>query len=535
MRKINLYCVIIISLISVSCSDFLDRNPYGVPSENIFYKNKEQATYAVNSCYSMLRNLNGFWATGVLIYGNLCSDDCTQDGAINAAYVRGAFDPGDNYLVTGSFVNAYKGIARCNEGIINISNMTDDLIDITDKNQLLGQMRFIRAFWYYHLVRLYGAVPLLLEPVDLNNEALLYPSRSSIEEIYEQAIIPDFTFAAENLPASYDSEDKPRITSGAARAYLSAAYLLIKDYANAIKEGEEVVKLANEGVYELVEDMESLYMETNEFNKESILEVAFNREIQNWKTRYFGSLDGGICRGEIYPSTHFNPTLDLINSFSLIDGNSIENDLNGYYNESEFWKNRDPRFNISFYTPLDTYSHKSTGDLVTYSMDWVLNKNGGGVDFQKNTLWYGDNETNVGLNNVLMRYAEVLLNLAEAYVQTNDLKTAEKYINQVRTRARNYAISHADIYIPKGLTSDKVLPNVTILNQEDGMEKIRYERRVEFAGENIRGYDLRRWNIEKDTWAKVQGFIWDDKMKLLPIPSSEMSNNPNLRPQNPGY
>lgn len=106
-------------------------------------------------------------------------------------------------------------------------------------------------------------------------------------------IVADLTFAAQHLPSSYGAEDAPRATSGAAYAFLSAAYLYRQDYTNAIKAGEEVVKLADEGVYELLADMESIYMETNEYNKESIFEASFSKDQQNWKTRYFGTVEGG--------------------------------------------------------------------------------------------------------------------------------------------------------------------------------------------------------------------------------------------------
>lgn len=101
--------------------------------------------------------------------------------------------------------------------------------------------------------------------------------------------------------------------------------------------GEEVVRLADEGVYELLADMESIYMETNEFNKESIFEVSFSKEQQNWKTRYFGTVDGGMCRGEIY-TTHFNPTPDLRDAYALIDGNPISSDANSLYDAAAYWK-----------------------------------------------------------------------------------------------------------------------------------------------------------------------------------------------------
>lgn len=532
MKNYPFYILAILTFFT-SCSDFLDREPFGELSGSTFYQNREQAEYAANACYASLQGLNGFWATGVLIFGNLCSDDCTQNGSIDASYVRGNFDPGDNYLISGSFVNAYKGIARCNIGIERVRNMTDDRIDSENKNRLVAEMRFIRAYWYFRLVRLYGAVPVLLEEVDLKNEGSLYPARSSADEVLERVVIPDFEFAAAHLPVSYPAAEAPRATAGAAHAFLSAVWLFRENYEKAIEEGEAVVLLAHEGVYGLLEDMESVYRETNEFNQESVFEVAFSKDQQNWKTRYYGTKEGGFCRGELY-TEHFNPTADLRDAFSLIDGNPVEKDVRALYDPEKFWKNRDPRFDVSFYTPLDRTTDKSTGEEIGYSMEWVHNKEGG-VDFQKNTLWYGPNETNVGLNNILMRYAEVLLNLAEAYVQTGDFSSAAGYINQVRGRARRYALAHAEKYIPAGLPESEVLPDVSIGSREEGMEKIRYERRVEFAGEDVRGYDLRRWKIEASTWAKVQGFDWNEKMRLLPVPNAELNKNPNLKPQNAGY
>ena len=109
----------------------------------------------------------------------------------------------------------------------------------------------------------------------------------------------------------------------------------VADYANAIKAGEEVVKLADEGVYELLADMESIYMETNEYNKESIFEASFSKDQQNWKTRYFGTVEGGFCRGEIY-TTHFNPTANLRDAYALIDGNPIGKDVNSLYDAAAY-------------------------------------------------------------------------------------------------------------------------------------------------------------------------------------------------------
>ncbi len=531
MKKYIIGALVGMGMLS-SCSDFLDREPFGKLSENSFYQNLQHATYAANSCYTPLANLNGFWATGVLMFGNMCSDDASQNSSINSAYTRGAFDPGDYYMVTGTFEYAYKGIARCNVGIEKVSQMTDDQIDPEDKKAIIGEMKFIRGFWYYHLIRLFGDVPVILKPVVLSDETTLLPARTPVDQIIKDVIIPDLTFAAENLPETRSGVDVSRATKGAAHAFLTAVHMLSKNYAAAITEGEKVVALANKGVYELLPDLESIYREENEFNKENIFEVSFSKDKINWASHYFGTPYGGFCRGQHY-ITHIHPSADLRDSFSLIDGNSIKEDPNKLYNKDEFWKNRDPRFDITFYTPLDKTTHKATGEPITFSSDMVLNKEVG-VDFQKFTIWYGPEQSNIGINNILMRYANVLLYLSEAYTQTGNLEKGAEYLNLVRTRARNYALAHPDKYNQAGLSAEKVLPNVTFNNAEEGMKFIRSERRAEFAGENYRGYDLRRWGIEESTWAKVQGFSWDTKMSLLPIPSSEMNVNPNLT-QNPGY
>ncbi|MEN8248186.1 MAG: RagB/SusD family nutrient uptake outer membrane protein [Bacteroidota bacterium] len=530
MKKIKYFITgVLILFFSYGCSeDFMERYPYGALSPDKYYKTASEAEYAVNSCYTQLRFPNNFWASGYRIFGNYLCDDLSQNSRWPDLQ-QGNITPSDWHLVDGVWVRAYPGIARCNTAIEGIENMTDDMIDPEEKSARLGEARFIRGWYYFRLVRLYGDVPLILAPVDASDDASLYPTRTAAADVYSQGIIPDMEFAAANCPTSYDSpDDANRITSGAANAFLCLVHLNLDNWTEAETFGKAVV---NSGEYLLLDDFEKINHEFYEFNKESIFEISYNRTYMNWNNRYYGTLEGNFVRGGIY-TTHSFTSMDLRDAFTLIDGSDITDDPIGIYNPDEFWKNRDPRFDFSYFTPLDTLVDKS-GNTVGYDINWVFDKNAL-VDFQKHVIYYGEDIYNTGLNMIEMRYAEHLLNLAEALIMQDKFTEAATYINQVRARARNYALADPGRYNPNGLAPEQVMPDITISDRDDGMKKLRYEKRVELAVEDERGYDLRRWGIEEQTWAAVQGFTWDDKFKLLPMPQSALDQNPNLT-QNTGY
>ena len=523
------HIMILLLVLAAGCNDdFLERYPYGQLYPETFYQTEQDARYATNACYDYLRYLNGFWAQGYRIFGTYLSDDLSN-GSLFTNYVLGDITAADNDLVTGSWKNAYIAIARCNLSIEGIEGMSDELIDPVVKNQHLGEIRFIRSFFYFRLVRLFGDVPLILQPPDASDEASLYPSRTSVDQIYQQAILPDLEFAADNLPPYYpSSDDANRITSGAANSYLCLAHLASGNWALAEQFGKLVT---NSGEYRLLEDFNEIINENHEFNKESVFEISYSKIHENFNSKYFGTTEGHICRGGVYLS-HSMSSVDLRNAFSLIDGNPITTDPLGIYDEAEFWENRDPRFDFTYYTPLDTVEDIN-GNTVGFDMDWVYDKTTG-ADFQKNTLWYGENDDHVGLNWVEMRYAEVLLNVAEALIMQDKFAEAASYINQVRKRARDYALADPGRYNQAGLADDRVLPEITISDRAGGLDRLRYEKRVEFAAEDKRGFDLRRWGIEEQTWAAVAGFTWDDKLHLLPIPQDALDLNKKLTP-NPGW
>lgn len=149
--------LIVTVVMCTGCSDFLSENPYGTVTPETFYKTEADAVMAATACYRQLNNPSDFWADGFDGIGDVQSDDVAQ--FLEWTGVMNTFQFDENHeLIKGVWTAAYKGISICNSCIDNVSSMS---ISEDVKNQVIGQARFIRAYWYFRLVRLYGGVPLV--------------------------------------------------------------------------------------------------------------------------------------------------------------------------------------------------------------------------------------------------------------------------------------------------------------------------------------------------------------------------------------
>lgn len=177
----------------------------------------------------------------------------------------------------------YEGIAVCNINIDGISKMGDQIISAEKRNMYLAETRFIRTFWYLRLVQFYGDVPLRSASVnDPTNSSEVQLAATSKEEIFKSLIIPDLEFATENLPDKWDEAYTHRATKGTAFAYLSEAYLIMKDYENALKAGLEVEKFD----YELLDDPGRVFHIEEENSKEIIFSVGIAEASTNIEENY---------------------------------------------------------------------------------------------------------------------------------------------------------------------------------------------------------------------------------------------------------
>lgn len=481
MKKIMLPVVMILMVAAISCTKELEQEPHQIYYDN-YYQTEDDAITAVNAVYDVLGAVNQY-SSYLWLIQDISSDDCNARPTLN--------DPNlhefNNYTIktTNNYLGeiwkgSYLGISRANVVLEKVPGID---MDTAVQSRLLGEARFLRALFYFNLVRLFGDVPLVTVPVspDLTPEEI-YPFRAPVQDVYAR-IIDDLNVAAEKLPAKYpNTNDKGRATQGAAWGLLSKVYLTLQDWENARANAYKVIE-SNQ--YALHADYTDNFKEAKKNGIESVFEVQFYRKVTSENSQMvisgLPSIPGLFTAGvEI-----MLPTEDLLESF----------DTNDYRYEAtffdEYWTYTfDPH--IWKYWDQDAYKPSATSAS--------------------------------GANFMMMRYSEVLLIYAEALNEASGGPTAEAYdaVNQVRARARN--------------GNPVALPDLTGLNQDEFRKAVLNERRHEFVNEGQRWYDLVRTGtlIESVKRAKGDQANPTEFNYLFPIPQRERDINKNLT-QNPGY
>jgi len=269
MKKI-LFSFLLIGLLGACGDDFLELSPVSQPNVNDFYKTSNDVINGVNAAYASLQ-------TGSL-YGGRDLQDLTEYRADNAFDNDPSANSGLRYNIDRFLAGAentvyesvwrrlYLTIYRCNVVLDNADNVT---MDEKLRNQSKGEVRFIRALAYFHLVQLWGGVPVVLKAdntADSRNHI-----RNSVSEVYA-AIEDDLKFAAANLPATYASTQAGRVTLGAANGLLGKVYLTQKKYSEAVTVLQTVV---SSGTFALLPTVAEVFDIKNEYNKEILFAVRF--------------------------------------------------------------------------------------------------------------------------------------------------------------------------------------------------------------------------------------------------------------------
>lgn len=498
MKKYNyIKPVLLAFLLLSSCNDDVlnKSNPSQIPSED-FFATQTQAEAAVNAIYAGLQ-ANQMYNREYFFVQDLLSDDMASGGAQleapRAAVLNYNLDP-NNPLIFAVWSGLYRIIHRANLVIAMIGEVPEIEISTEMRNRLEGEARFLRAWAYFEVVSLWGPAPLLTEPASLTEGS----PRSTEEEIYT-VIFNDLTLAEEYLPlkSEYGAGDLGRATKGAVQALAGKIWMFRGDYPKALT---ELKKVETSLEYALVPRYLDNFQEENENNAESIFEVQLS---EDYGTSGAWNADGrGIAeitfRGQEYgPNAWRNiiPNPDLVAAFDADD----------------------PRKEYSFYQIGDTFNN-GTETLTTDNVA------GGATtpSWKKYQMIYkrGSENQSSGINFRVIRYADVLLMLAECENEINGpSQTAIDYVNAVRAR------------------EDVDLPPYEIPDSPEAMfDIIVHERRVELAGEQIRNRDIRRWRRQ----GKLDTEPIDNyqvKHDLLPIPAQEIDNNSALTnaDQNEGY
>jgi hypothetical protein len=494
MKKIStIKLIVFLTVISVagiySCKK-LDENPSSVIVASQFYKTASDANSAVNAVYSTLNSdPNGDFP----LYGRQLNL-LTENASDNQVYSPSNTNPDVRAMGTVTYISSnsrvqkvwqqlYYGINRANIAIDNIPFIQ---MDTTVRARLVRESKFIRGLLYFNLVRLYGAVPLVLHnPTTINPIALLV-ARTSVDSVYAQ-IVNDLKDAT-NLPKSYSGTDVGRATGGAAHTLLAKVYLTRKDWSDALAQLNIVI---NGGYgYALFPNYYDAFQKATKNGKEHIFSVQFETNLGAVNSEQFLSLSFTSFNTQTWP----------------ID---VPADSSVY----KLFSATDTRRTVTFYSSV---YNAATGQTVVFNNPYVpyFNKF---VDYSLTPL---TTQAQSGINYPVLRYADVLLMYAEAQNELNGGPTSDAYaaINQVRTRAN--------------------VPDLTAgLSQSGFRDSLFLERRKEFIQEGHRWFDLVRQGgtVLVDALHTIPAkSAASAKNTLFPIPLVETQLNPKLT-QNPGY
>jgi len=579
MKKIIIYLatMLLAAMTFTGCYD-LETYPGDKVNEGTFYKTGDHAHQGLMGIYGMLR-LNeaygyqfcfdhlGDIAYGYNYYMMFLATYTDRDGTIQAHWQT-----------------FYDGIHRVNTFIRSVKGMRGIITD-EQINEYVAEAKFLRAMFYFSLTDLFGGVPYYDESTNVNEEFMnLKQPRSSLEEVRAH-ILEDLDEAIKYLPVEHAASEYGRATKGAAYALRGKVHLYDKEWQSAINDFEEIVyNKSNNYGYALDDDYARVF---KLYNGAKSPETVFSIQNKSGVGTEYGMQIQALmgCRGA-YGSCWNNtvPSTQLVDMYEFKDGRPfnwdeifpgynamtpeqrkalpvVEMDGSGTIvglREADTAKIlsaytcRDPRLMATVIVPYSHYMGnigRTTNVDLIFALDHNLAGNANGGTIQNNAGWVsylyrkfvteGDqggaisNRLHTPFAFPLIRFADVLLMLSEAYNEAGQLDKAVTEFNKVRAR----------VGMP-GLNSGPAW--MVVSNKEQMAERIRKERAVEFAGEGLRFSDLRRWGYEiaHKTLNNVDAVniygepiythLFTERDMLWPIPGVERERNKELT-QNPGW
>lgn len=508
MRKyIKLIIGVLIGLPGIfmasSCEDFLDKKPLTATLDDL---NQGGVTGQIFGLYSLVKDTWGFSSLSWIALHSMRGDEAEKgsDQTDGADYTA----PYDNYQyiknhfsINSYWSDHYDLINRANTAI-----QTADSLKLNDAAGIINvaEARFFRAFSYFDLVRTFGEVPKI--DFRIYSAAQAIQPKVSVDEIYK-LIDEDLTFAGANLPATWGSQYVGRLTSGAAKTLHAKAHLFRKNWPQALALSQEVV---NSGVYSLFPNYYGIFKESGENCSESIYE-----------TQCYVSVDGVVNKGSQWGTCQ----------------GVRQSDASGW-NLGWGW-NTPTETLAKAYEPGDTRKDGTlliagqSDDPSTGGYGKILPRsvfdNPPGILFRKyyNKKVYSDPArhaaTNIlheapWVNKRILRYADVILMVAESANETGNGPLAATMLEQIRKRARGGATG--------------VLPEVKFVSQAQMRTALKHERMVEFGMDGERFFDLVRWG---DALSVLGPLGYQPRSRYHPIPQPEIDKAKGVLIQNPDY
>lgn len=497
MKKIRLTLLLIGLFVWSACEDQLNQKPISSSTTANFYRDASDFEQAVNGVYNALRGYpsRAFYLSenrSDNIYGY--TDGVRDWEPINNFYNTISSNP----FLNAAWVDDYLGIFRANTVLENLN--AQKVPEASTRAQFEGESRFLRAFFYFDLVRLFGKVPLIdhvVTPIEV-----LDIKRTAVAEVYD-LIISDLEAAISLLPDSYASaSDNGRITSHAARGILALVYLTrsgptygIEGPGMASNEYSKAITLLNEiissGKYSSLSNYASIFAYDNENNAEVIFDIQYEK----------GQLGiGASYPGDFGPQSYF-ASIGVPFAIGLPICQTSNDLLNAYSTDDV---RKDFTHQVGYTTSTGAFEPRA------FERKWIEDNGYGGDRFD----W--------PINFIVLRYTDVLMMKAECILQgaSGTQQEVDDIVNNVRTRA-------GEVSTVSNVTLDMLLA----------------ERRKEFAGECSRWHDLVRTGKAITTMTAFdavedvsdQMSIPTNDMIIYAIPTSQLNVKIGLYEQNPGY
>jgi hypothetical protein len=491
MKKRLILPLLLVLLVPTACENFLSVNPQSQLTQEAFPTTASDAGLATNAAYTSMRSWH--YHSGGFPILDILSDDAHKGSNPNDGL--NTVGPYDSFTHSTTqdgldrwWNGLYQGILRANVVIEKVPSIS---MDAGLRDRYVAEAKFLRAVYYFDLVRAFGGVPL----VTSTTPALKIP-RSTADQIYDQ-VEADLLAAIPALPekTAYGPADLGRASKGAAKAFLAKVYLFRGNFPGAEQYALEVI---TSGIY----DLEPVFTDGNsnvgEHGVESVFEIGAMETPGAFGNQYANTQ--GV-RGSPNKGWGFNrPSVDLRNSFETDD----------------------PRLKGTIIDLGDVIDGVTiigdgeTPDQITDGLGNVIE-----IESYNRKIWIPGSTTTTqyGHNRRLIRFSDVLLMAAEALNENNKPVDALIHLNRVRARARQGNVA--------------ILPDILTIDKNALRDLIIQERRVELAMEGHRFWDLVRTGKAATVLAS-RGFV-AGKHELLPIPQNEIDLSQGTLTQNPNW
>lgn len=503
MKIFKILSLVFLMVAMTNCTDFeMTEEPIGILSPEGFFKTESDVEAAIMGAIGRMATEPYYGrklSLSIMLLGDMV--DIGNRGTPSRRQQVNDFGMDENNGMVSSFwPRSYEIISAANSAINGA-----DIVEMKEerRNELKAEAMFIRSYAYYHLVRLFSDIPYVGEFVsDPGSVASI--SKTPETEVYDY-IIADLEFGIQHLAMEHPYNARNRISQGSARTMLASVYLTLGDYDKAYEHAKWVIDNAGALGYGLMDDYQDIFKaDLSPGMKEHIFVVDFV----------------GLTNG-------FD---DLMGALTGIRGSDTQGWGVAVPSQAVYdtWDSNDYRKKVAF------DDSTAIGGVQTAYTDFTDEKR---PHIAKYTRFSGTSEVNSrrsDQNYIGFRYAEVLLIAAEALGEINNGPTTESlgYINQIRERARNWAGTMT------AFPADYTMADFA--GKDDFIDAVLDERRLELSFEFKRWYDIKRRDLGTEVFTGLGSLEPHSNFDpgihyLMPLPAVDLSINPNLRPQNPGY